>query len=219
MLQGLHRTWAPLTDFTHALADELGHPVQANCYVTPPANQGFAPHYDVHDVFVLQVHGTKEWTVHPPVRTSPLRTEPWGDRAAAVGEAATAEPLLRVVLEPGDCLYLPRGFVHSARALGGITAHLTLGVHTWTAHHLATALTEAALARIAEDPAVRASLPVGVTVGDTAEVGVEVDRVRAALAAALTEIPDDTIAAALAGQARASMRARAVPVFAEDVEN
>ena len=32
VLQGLHRTWAPITDFSHALAAELGHPVQANAY-------------------------------------------------------------------------------------------------------------------------------------------------------------------------------------------
>ncbi|MEP7020508.1 MAG: cupin domain-containing protein, partial [Pseudonocardiales bacterium] len=67
VLQALHRTWPPLVDFGAKLADELGHPVQINAYVTPPQNQGFAPHYDVHDVFVLQVAGCKRWTMHSPV--------------------------------------------------------------------------------------------------------------------------------------------------------
>src|SRR5204862_283793 len=59
VLQGLHRTWPPLVGFGTQLADELGHPVQINAYITPPQNQGFAPHHDVHDVFVLQVSGRK----------------------------------------------------------------------------------------------------------------------------------------------------------------
>ena len=51
VLQGLHRLWPPLIEFTGDLAADLGHPVQVNAYVTPAQSQGFAPHYDVHDVF------------------------------------------------------------------------------------------------------------------------------------------------------------------------
>jgi len=51
----LHVAWPPLVTFGSELAAELGHPVQINAYVTPPQNRGFAPHYDVHDVFVLQI--------------------------------------------------------------------------------------------------------------------------------------------------------------------
>ena len=40
VLQGLHRTWPPLVDFSARLADELGHPVQVNAYVTPPQSPG-----------------------------------------------------------------------------------------------------------------------------------------------------------------------------------
>jgi lysine-specific demethylase/histidyl-hydroxylase NO66 len=55
VLQGLHRLWPPLIDFAGALTTDLGHPVQVNAYVTPASSQGFSAHYDVHDVFVLQV--------------------------------------------------------------------------------------------------------------------------------------------------------------------
>ena len=61
VLQGLHRVWPPIIAFSQQLAAELGHPVQANAYVTPPQNQGFSDHYDVHDVFVLQIAGEKRW--------------------------------------------------------------------------------------------------------------------------------------------------------------
>ena len=71
VLQGLHRLWPPLIDFVRGLVDDLGHPVQANAYVTPPDARGFDPHYDVHDVFVLQAAGEKRWTVHEPVHRAP----------------------------------------------------------------------------------------------------------------------------------------------------
>ncbi|KPC69204.1 hypothetical protein ADL27_54620, partial [Streptomyces sp. NRRL F-6602] len=67
VLQALHRTWQPVAEFCAGLGTELGHPVQANAYVTPPQNRGFDDHYDVHDVFVLQIEGTKRWLVHRPV--------------------------------------------------------------------------------------------------------------------------------------------------------
>ena len=109
VLQGLHRTWPPLVDFGSRLADELGHPVQINAYITPPQNQGFAPHHDVHDVFVLQVSGRKHWTVHRPVVEDPLDSQSFnrytGEIAERIGDAA----LIDTALEPGDALYLPRG--------------------------------------------------------------------------------------------------------------
>ena len=88
VLQALHRTWPPVIEFCTRLAAELGHPVQANAYVTPPASRGFSAHYDVHDVFVLQLAGRKHWTIHAPVLIDPLRDQPWGRRSAAVAAAA-----------------------------------------------------------------------------------------------------------------------------------
>ena len=77
VLQGLHRLWPPLIDFVRAAVDDLGHPAQANAYITPPSNRGFDPHYDVHDVFVLQTAGQKRWVVHEPVLDHPLMSQPW----------------------------------------------------------------------------------------------------------------------------------------------
>ena len=84
VLQGLHRLWPPLIDFAGALTTDLGHPVQINAYVTPRSSQGFSAHYDVHDVFVLQVAGEKRWRIHAPVLAAPLRDQPWTDHRAAV---------------------------------------------------------------------------------------------------------------------------------------
>jgi lysine-specific demethylase/histidyl-hydroxylase NO66 len=166
VLQGLHRTWPPLVELAGQLAADLGHPVQVNAYVTPPSNRGFSAHYDVHDVFVLQVAGAKRWTIHPPVFADPLRSQPWSDRSAAVAAAAQGEPLIDAVLNPGDRLYLPRGYLHSAQALGDVSVHLTIGVHPVTRYSLVEAL--AGLA--AQAPALRGSLPLGIDVADPEQV-------------------------------------------------
>ncbi|MEV0844285.1 cupin domain-containing protein [Streptomyces sp. NPDC049954] len=183
VLQALHRTWGPVGEFSSRLSTELGHPVQANAYVTPPQNRGFDDHYDVHDVFVLQIEGTKRWLIHRPVHPDPLRDQPWTDRRAAVAEAAKGTPYIDTVLAPGDVLYLPRGWLHAARAQGEVSIHLTLGVHSWTRYALAEQLAQSALAALRDDPAMRAALPLGVD-GPADEIGPVRERLVQALAQA-----------------------------------
>ena len=114
VFQGLHRYWPPLTDLVAELEAELGHPCQANAYLTPPGAQGFAVHADSHDVFVFQTHGTKQWELHP---------------VGADGERAREE----VLSEPGLVMYLPTGTPHAARAQDGVSLHVTIGINqlTW----------------------------------------------------------------------------------------
>lgn len=183
VLQALQRTWGPVADFSARLSTELGHPVQANAYVTPPQNRGFDDHYDVHDVFVLQIEGAKRWLVREPVHADPLRDQPWTDRRRAVAEAAKGEAHIDTVLEPGDVLYLPRGWLHAAQAQGQVSIHLTLGIHTWTRYALAEQLAQSALASLRDDPQMRSALPLGVDGPDS-----EIDIVRERLVAAITKV-------------------------------
>jgi bifunctional lysine-specific demethylase and histidyl-hydroxylase NO66 len=109
VLQGLHRYWPPITRLIKDLEAELGHPCQANAYLTPPGSQGFALHKDSHDVFVFQTHGRKQWEVHDD------------------------EGAHEVTLEPGVSMYLPTGTPHAARAQQDASLHVTLGINqvTW----------------------------------------------------------------------------------------
>ena len=207
VLQALHRVWPPIIEFCQRLAAELGHPVQANAYVTPPQNQGFSAHYDVHDVFVLQVDGEKQWRIHRPVLESPLRDQPWNDRRADVQRRARETPLMEARLRPGDCLYLPRGYLHAATALGGVSTHLTLGVHVWTRYELAERLTRQVLHNLAENPDLRTALPLGVDVGNPHEIREDVELIIAALATAVAQGDVDQIATGLRDSARSNQRA------------
>ncbi len=116
VLQGLHRYWPPLTRLVAELELALGHPCQANAYLTPPGSQGFAVHSDSHDVFVFQTHGAKLWEVHP-----------------APGEGAEGDVAREVLLEPGLSMYLPTGTPHAARAQDTVSLHVTIGINqvTW----------------------------------------------------------------------------------------
>ena len=210
VLQALHRVWPPILEFCQRLAAELGHPVQANAYITPPQNQGFSAHYDVHDVFVLQIEGEKRWRIHRPIFESPLRDQPWADRKAHVEKQAQEPPLIEALLRPGDCLYLPRGYLHAATALGGVSTHLTLGVHVWTRYALAEQLMHQALQALANNPAVRGSLTLGIDVADPTELRQDVELVTAALADAVKHADIDQMSEALLRNARSNQRAEPV---------
>lgn len=159
VLQSLQRWWPPLTTFCRALEEALGHPTQANAYLTPPGASGLAPHHDTHDVFVLQVHGTKHWTVREPHVVAPLA------RHTSDHERCAQQPVLfETDLHPGDCLYLPRGFVHAASAQDGASLHLTIGVLATTVHDVLRRIVD----RAAEEPAFRKTIRT-----DTGAVGAD----------------------------------------------
>lgn len=115
VFQGMHRYWQPLALFCRQLEQSLGHPVQANAYVTPPGSQGFDAHEDEHDVFVLQSHGTKRWMVHERHDLPPTRP-----------------PLIDSAIGPGDSLYIPAGFPHSASTQADASVHVTVGILSLT---------------------------------------------------------------------------------------
>jgi ribosomal protein L16 Arg81 hydroxylase len=189
VLQGLHRTWKPIADFTRRLVLELGHPAQVNAYITPASSRGFDPHYDTHDVFVIQIAGAKHWTIHEPVHRHPLADQPWTDHGAAVAARARETPSIDAVFLPGDVLYLPRGWIHSAVAQGETSIHLTIGVRAATRNDLLAGL----LRRATDDPELRAALPLGAGTGD-ADLTDDVTATIAAIGRLLDAAVDDASA-------------------------
>jgi lysine-specific demethylase/histidyl-hydroxylase NO66 len=154
VLQSLQRSWAPLTAFARELELFLTHPVQVNAYLTPPASRGLGVHHDTHDVFVLQVHGTKLWQVWDAAVPFPLAHQ---KQLPPGAEVPTEPPQVDAELAPGDCLYVPRGFRHAARTAQDASLHLTVGMLTRNWNDLLREVVELAT----EEAWFRESLPVG----------------------------------------------------------
>src|SRR5262249_54263913 len=127
VFQALHRVWPAVGELARGLVDDLGHPVQVNAYLTPAGARGVASHYDTHDVFVVQLGGEKGWAGQAPVVGGPEGGESWAERRGAVESAAAGVPELDHLMRAGDVLYLPRGWLHGARAgAAGPSLHLTV---------------------------------------------------------------------------------------------
>ncbi len=135
VLQGLHHSDPELAKFANNLALALDHPVQINAYLSPSSARGLDLHFDYHDVFVLQLQGLKRWRVWKPLdRTvDPVKGS---HTIAAPRLQELGAPELDVTLRTGDCLYVPRGFPHSAETIEEHSAHLTVGVVAITWHRV-----------------------------------------------------------------------------------
>jgi ribosomal protein L16 Arg81 hydroxylase len=128
----------PLQRLCAGLSADFTCSSQANLYACWGVTQGFDVHWDDHDVLVVQVEGRKRWTLYGATRPSPTR------RDLHAEHVRPETPLEEIVLEPGDLLYLPRGYWHAAVGLGGPTLHLTVGLTRktgadflhWLADHL-----------------------------------------------------------------------------------
>ncbi len=101
--------------------------VGANVYLTPKNSQGFAPHYDDIEAFVLQVEGKKHWRVYKPLSRKEMLPR---ESSKNLDQDEIGEPCLDVILEAGDLLYFPRGYIHQATTLKDFhSLHITVSVY------------------------------------------------------------------------------------------
>jgi ribosomal protein L16 Arg81 hydroxylase len=153
IITAMQHRWPPVARLCRNLEAFFNCPVHANLYLTPPGAQGFDAHFDNHEVFVLQIEGSKHWRFYGPGRDLPLAE----DKTPVVKERL-GPPTQEAFVQPGDLLYMPRGHVHEAFTSDTASLHLTIGVKVfrWT-DLLRQALQDASAA----DVRFRASLPPG----------------------------------------------------------
>lgn len=110
-----------LRDMTAMLCDKFSTRSDAIAFLTPAGRQGYAPHHDPVDVFVMQLEGTKEWQLW---KTPENRMDDTGHYDLE----ELGEPEQRIVLGPGDVLYLPYSTPHVAVARTEMSLHLSIVV-------------------------------------------------------------------------------------------
>jgi len=154
---GLNQCWKPVSFFCRNLESFFKCHVHANLYLTPKSSQGLAPHFDSHDVFVLQLEGEKHWCVYDQTsQTFPLFMDETIDYQVPRNQLPSC--LEEVTLQKGDMLYIPRGFVHEAFTSESLSAHLTVGVNTYKWIDL---ISQAFVIATKRNESFRRSLPIG----------------------------------------------------------
>ena len=153
VLNQFHASHPPLADLCAGLELEFSGPFQTNVYLTPPRARGFKAHFDTHDVFILQLHGSKHWRLYGTPIVLPLSGQ--GNEAV---QYDPGPPVTEFDLNAGDTLYIPRGLVHDALSRDDTSLHVTVGILTYTWTDL---LLESLAATVLSEPAFRRSLPPG----------------------------------------------------------
>lgn len=135
-LSKMHKRWAPagrlcrkVEEAFTAAGVPLAHRIGSHLYLTPAHSVGLEPHYDSHDVIVVQVQGVKRWKVYGTLEEFPLHMQK--------GDVPRDQlpPLEHdIQLEAGQILYIPRGVFHEALAEDTHSVHITLDIfpYTWT---------------------------------------------------------------------------------------
>jgi len=151
------RCWKMLS----TLQEFFGCFVGANVYLTPPGSQGFAPHYDDIEAFVLQLEGKKRWRLYDPRTPSEVLPR---YSSANFEQSELGECILDTVLEPGDMLYFPRGVIHQAVTQDeNHSLHITVSTYqktTW-ADLFEKMIPQTLAAAVEEDVEFRRGLPIG----------------------------------------------------------
>ena len=179
----------PLMRIGETLSRTFAASIGANIYCSFRGVQAFGTHFDNHDVIVIQTGGTKVWNLYASRADNPIENFPDDDATRRWFEQTRGALMQQVTMQPGDVLYLPRGWYHDALATDGPSLHVTFAITPLHGRTLLALLNLEAM----KDPAYRAFAPPATEDGG------------AALAAHLAEY----------GQILA--RIAASPAFAEEV--
>lgn len=150
---GLQDRHEPLRRLCSTLTRQANARTQTNIYLTPPHSQGFKPHWDTHDVFVLQVEGSKRWRIYEGGPQIPLVDQKFDPAQHSPGEVVS-----EFTLQAGETLYIPRGIMHAADSADDTSLHITLGLiaYSW-AELLGQCIAESAI----RSPRWRENVPFG----------------------------------------------------------
>lgn len=124
----------PIREINTAISSYVGEDTCSNGYISFGGGDALSNHWDTHDVFATQLIGKKLWRIYGVTQNLPLANH----KSTNHKQECPTSPMMELVLEAGDVLYLPRGWWHSAHPLPNVeTFHLAVGVHpTMPEHYL-----------------------------------------------------------------------------------
>jgi ribosomal protein L16 Arg81 hydroxylase len=122
VLDAVDEMSSAVTDLCENVGRDLSCQLSVNAYATWGTEPGFGLHWDDHDLFVVQIEGSKRWKLYKPTRKFPLSKDTMQNPVPTENDLVWDE-----IVHPGDVIYIPRGHWHNVLGVGIPTLHLTCG--------------------------------------------------------------------------------------------
>ncbi|MFJ8232408.1 JmjC domain-containing protein [Streptomyces sp. NPDC094448] len=200
----LQRVLPSVARISQGIQTETGYSNYVHAFLTPSGNQGLKHHWDQQMAVIVQLSGAKRWDLWRPPVEAPMRSynesfRVWRPEFIPTWEAEG--PDLRIDLEAGQSLLLPRGWVHNAYVPEGFEAsvHLTFAIRERTPLWLMEKLT----AGLIEDPEFRRIVLPGQL--GTAALAEQLRGARDALITYLESLDTDALMAAVQAASRTEL--------------
>jgi len=120
-------------------------------YASFGTEPGFGLHYDDMDTLILQLNGSKHWSLYGRLKDTP---PPRGQRSHFF-KTPPQEKLLELDLQEGDFLYLPAGYWHDVVALNEPSLHLTFSLFNRTGADFLQSL----MVKVSSDESLLSAIP------------------------------------------------------------
>ena len=156
------------------LSEQFAATTGANVYCSFEGIRAFASHCDLHEVFAVQLEGEKTWQIYENRADAPVEALEGPDAQATI-DRAKGPVMMTVQMQPGDLLYIPRGYFHDALASTSASLHLTFGVAPLNGRYLFRLLEQEAI----KSPKFRSYLPDGR--GDRTQLRAHLDELAEAI--------------------------------------
>jgi len=128
-------------------------PIKAVAFYSAAGESVIPIHWDTENLFIQQISGCKTWEITPTDFAQPLHFQKSDSYLPQLNPLTDQQVTLTLL--PGDLLYVPRGFLHRARAAEEPSLHVTFGVFSPTWFDLVMYLLDAALLRSSHQPGLK----------------------------------------------------------------
>lgn len=121
-----------LNNYFEKLTAQYNSVIRSNIFYTKKDNNALPFHWDTHNLFAFQMQGKKRWEIFEPKLEHPL---PFMN-LDTMPELRTKKynKVADFVLEPGQAIYVPRGYGHRVTTDSDYSLHFTFGIHPVSIH-------------------------------------------------------------------------------------
>lgn len=125
-------TWGKILPYCRIFMDNTGLLVEAELVIAPSDLHAAEPlHNEPRDQFIFITEGSKHFLIYEPKFPLPRPEQVIGKWGHEVERNDIGDVAFEGVLEEGDMVYIPRGFVYTTSSMSmGSSVHLSIGILT-----------------------------------------------------------------------------------------